>query len=158
MRFSHLCQEVILISCLLVSSGLGQQTTKPTHSWDVLMNSPEALEAANKLLGRCGDAATQDVMNACYSIEFKNSEQRLKSTYQATLERLDEDDREPVRLAQRAWLRYRELHCKTVGFLQVGKAGSLMPTVVFECEAELNRMRAKEIEDSYRTPGMTPTR
>jgi len=84
------------------------------------MNAPEAREEAHKLLGYCGGAETQDVMNACYSIEFKNSEEQLNSTYQATLKRLDQDDREPVRVAQRAWLRYRELHCQAVGFLQVG--------------------------------------
>jgi uncharacterized protein YecT (DUF1311 family) len=120
------------------------------------MNTPEAREAASKLLGHCGDAETQDVMNACYSIEFKNSEDKLNSKYQATLKRLDEDDRGSVRTAQRAWLRYRELHCKTVGFLQVGE-GSMLPMVVYECEAELNNARAKEIEAAYRTPGMTST-
>jgi uncharacterized protein YecT (DUF1311 family) len=157
MSYSKLCQSVILISCCFgASSVLGQQAPKPTHSWEVLMNAPEAREAANKLLGHCGDAETQDVMNACYSIEFKNSEEQLNSTYQSALKRLDQDDREPVRIAERAWLRYRELHCHTVGLLQVGN-GSLEPTVVFECKAELNRARAKEIEAAYRTPGMNPT-
>jgi hypothetical protein len=63
MSYSKLCQSVILISvCFGASSVLGQQATKPTHSWEVLMNTPEAQEAANKLLGHCGDAETQDVM------------------------------------------------------------------------------------------------
>jgi uncharacterized protein YecT (DUF1311 family) len=115
------------------------------------MNAPEAREEAHKLLGHCGDAETQDVMNACYSIEFKNSEEHLNSTYQATLMRLESDDRKPVRVAQRAWLQYRELHCHAVGFLQVG-SGSLEPTVVFRCKAELNSARAKEIQAEYKTP------
>lgn len=148
-------RSLILIGlCAGVSSLLGQQANAPKHSWDVLMNASEAQSRANKLLGRCGDAKTQDVMNACFSIEFKNSEQQLNSTYQATLKRLDQDNREPVRVAQRAWLRYRELHCKAAGFLQVGE-GSMEPTVVFGCKAELNRARTQEIEAAYRTPGMT---
>src|ERR1700689_1456115 len=103
MSCSKLCRSVILISCCFgASSVLGQQAAKPTHSWEVLMNTPEAREAASKLLGHCGDAETQDVMNACYSIEFKNSEDKLNSKYQATLKRLDEDDRGSVRTAQRA--------------------------------------------------------
>jgi uncharacterized protein YecT (DUF1311 family) len=156
MIYSKLFKRVILISfCFGASSVLGQQATKPTHSWEILMNTAEAQGAANKLLGHCGDAETQDVMNACYSIEFKNSEEQLNATYQATLKRLDRDEREPVRIAQRAWLRYRELHCQAVGFLQVG-SGSLEPTVVFQCKAELNRARAKETQAAYRTPGMNP--
>jgi hypothetical protein len=45
----------------------------PEHSWDVLMNMPEAKDAAGKLLGHCGDAETQDVMNACFALEFDNA-------------------------------------------------------------------------------------
>jgi len=155
MSYSKLCQSLILVGlCAGALPMFGQQAAKPTHSWDVLRNTPEAREAANKLLGHCGDAGTQDVMNACFSIEFQNSEQRLNSTYHTTLKRLDKDDREPVRAAQRAWLRYRELHCKAVSFLQVG-TGSLEPTVVLGCKAELNRARAEEIQAAYRKPGMT---
>ena len=45
----------------------------PEHSWDIFMNLPEAQDAASKLLGHCGDAATQDVMNACFALEFENA-------------------------------------------------------------------------------------
>jgi len=152
MSSSKLYRSVILISfCLGASSVLGQQPTKPPHAWEVSMNTPEARDAASKLLGHCGDADTQDVMNACYSMEFKNSEEQLNSAYQVTLKQLDHDDREPVRVAQRAWLRYREFHCQAIGFLQVG-TGSLEPTVVFRCKTELNKSRAKEILAEYRTP------
>jgi uncharacterized protein YecT (DUF1311 family) len=154
MSYARLFRRLIIIGvCARASSLLGQQANAPKHSWDVFTNTPEAQEEANKLLGHCGDAQTQDVMNACFSIEFKNSEQQLNSTYQATLKQLDQDAREPVRVAQRAWLRYRDLHCKAVGFLQVGE-GSLEPTVVFDCKSKLNRARAEEIQATYRTPGM----
>jgi uncharacterized protein YecT (DUF1311 family) len=152
MSYTKLRQCLVLIGFWVgTSSTFGQQDAKPTHAWEVLMNTPEAREAANKLLGHCGDAETQDVMNACYSIEFKNSEEQLNSTYQATRKRLEQDDREPVRVAQRAWVRYRELHCQAVGFLQVG-SGSLGAAVVFRCKAELNSARTKEIQAEYKTP------
>jgi len=137
--------------CVCNSSIFGQQQAKPTHAWDVFMNTPEAKEAGNKLLGHCGDAKTQDVMNACYAIELKKAEQEMNSVYQATQDRLTRDDQQRVRVAQGAWLQYRNLHCETVGALQVG-GGSMEPTVIFDCRAELTKTRTKEIQSQYRTP------
>jgi uncharacterized protein YecT (DUF1311 family) len=93
--------------CFAVLVAFGQQPTKPTHSWDLLMNSSEAKEAAAKLLGHCGDAQTQDVMNACFALEFKNADQQMNSSYRSILKQLDRDDQQLVRTAQRAWLQYR---------------------------------------------------
>lgn len=149
---SQLCRSVILVTlCGGAPWAAGQQPAKPLHSWDVLMNCPEARATANKLVGHCGDAQTQDVMNACFAIEFENADQEMNAVYQATLKQLDANDRECVRVAQRAWLRYRELHCQAVGSLHVG-GGSLEPTEVFGCKARVTRARTKEIQDEYRTP------
>jgi uncharacterized protein YecT (DUF1311 family) len=152
MSYSRLCRSIVLIGfCVGVSHTFGQQNSKPLHSWDVFMNTPEGREAANKLLGHCGDASAQDVMNACFAIEFKNAEQQMNSTYQATLKRLGVDDRQGVRVAQRAWLQYRERHCQAVGLLHAG-GGSLEPTEVFSCKAELTKARTKEIQGGYQVP------
>jgi len=113
------------------------------------MNSPEAQEAASKMLGHCGDAETQDVMNACYAMEFKKSDDWLNQVYRDVLRQLSSEDQQRVRAAQRAWLYYRDLHCGAVGAVQVG-GGSLEPTVVYGCRTGLTVARAKEIENDYR--------
>ena len=150
MNHLRLCQAVILIGLYAgASSTAGQQSAKPTHSWDVLMNRSEAKEAASKLIGHCGDAETQDVMNACFAMEFKNADKEINSVYQAVLSHLEREDRERVRLAQRAWLRYRDLHCEAVGSIQAG-GGSLEPTEVFGCKADVTKARTKETQNAYK--------
>jgi uncharacterized protein YecT (DUF1311 family) len=123
----------------------------PEHSWDVLMNMPEAKDAAGRLLGHCGDAETQDVMNACFALEFDNANREMNSTLEATLKQLDEKDQGSVRAAQKAWLQYRDLHCQTVGAIRVG-GGSLEPTEVNSCKTDLTKVRTKEINDGYQVP------
>ena len=125
--------------------------TSPKHSWDVFMNTPEAKDAASKLLGHCGDAETQDVMNACFALEFESANAQMNSTLEAMLKQLEANERSSVQAAQKAWSQYRDLHCQTVGTIRVG-GGSLEPTEVDFCKAELTRARTKEINDSYRVP------
>ena len=119
------------------------------HSWDVLMNTPEAKTAASKLVGQCGDAETQDVMNACFALEFQNASRKMDSTFEAALKQLDEKDKASVRAVQKVWIHYRDLHCQAVGAIRVG-GGSLEPTEINICKADLTRARTKEIKDSYR--------
>ena len=85
-----------IVLCILVSQLFGQEAATPAHSWDVLMNRPEAKDAANKLVGHCGDAETQDVMNACFALEFKNANRQMNSTLEVTLKQLDAKDRKRV--------------------------------------------------------------
>ena len=82
---------MLIVAVLAARSAFGQDS-KPSHSWDVFMNTPEAREAGSKLHGHCGDAATQDVMNACYALEFKNAEQEMNSAFQAILKQLEAQD------------------------------------------------------------------
>jgi uncharacterized protein YecT (DUF1311 family) len=122
--------------------------TTPEHSWDVFMDAPEAKDAASKLLGHCGDAETQDVMNACFALEFENANAQMNSALEAMLKQLEANERSGVQAAQRAWSQYRDLHCEAVGTIRVG-GGSLEPTEVAICKANLTRARTKEINDSY---------
>jgi len=116
------------------------------------MNTPEAKDAASKLVGHCGNAETQDVMNACFALEYKNANRQMISMLEATLKQLDVKDQAGVRSAQKAWVQYRDLHCQAVGAIHVG-GGSLEPTEINTCKADLTRVRIKEIKDSYRIPG-----
>ncbi len=113
------------------------------------MNLPEAKDAGSKLLGHCGDAETQDVMNACFALEFDNANREMNSTLEIMLKQLDASERASVRAVQRAWMQYRDLHCQAVGAIRVG-GGSLEPTELNICKADLTKARTKEINDSYR--------
>ncbi len=55
-------------------------------------------DAGSKLLGHCGDAETQDVMNACFALEFDNANREMNSTLEIMLKQLDasEQSNSPV--------------------------------------------------------------
>ncbi len=146
-----LCVVALLVLATGTPSVFGQESKKPAHSWDVLMDQPEAKEAAKPLIGHCGDAQTQDVMNACFALTFENADQQMNAVYRATLKDLDNDGRQHVRAAQLAWLRYRDLHCEAVGNVRVG-GGSLEPTEVLSCKADLTEARTKQIQSDYQGP------
>ena len=161
-RLSGNVREKVGVYCWLGSGDCYVSTCSPVrvetvpantskHSWDVMMNMPEARQAARKLLGHCGDAETQDVMNACFALEFENADREMNSRLEATLKQLDSKDRARVRVVQRAWSQYRDLHCHALGEIRVG-VGSLQPTEVNTCKADLAKARTKEIYDSYRVP------
>jgi uncharacterized protein YecT (DUF1311 family) len=143
-----LCTIAVVVLGIGTPCMFGQESKKPVHAWDVMMDQPEAKEAAKALIGHCGDAQTQDVMNACYALMFENADQRMNAVYRATMKELDADARQHVRAAQLAWLKYRDLHCEAVGDVRVG-VGSLEPTEVFSCKADLTEARTKQIQSDY---------
>jgi uncharacterized protein YecT (DUF1311 family) len=140
----------IAFSGCATSFMLAQKPQKPSHSWDVLMDQPEARNAAKRLVGHCGDAETQDVMNSCFYIEFLNSDHAMNSAYAVLMKKLDPDMQKRVRDAQLAWVRYRDLQCSAVGALWEG--GSIQPTQVYACKSGLTSDRVKEIKTAYQTP------
>ena len=119
--------SAVFALCIGTPCTFGQESKKPVHSWDVMMDQPEAKAAAKTLIGHCGDAQTQDVMNACYLQMFENADQQMNVVYRATMKELDGDGRQHVRAAQLAWLRYRDLHCEAVGDVRVGVGVSCQP-------------------------------
>jgi uncharacterized protein YecT (DUF1311 family) len=53
--------------------------------------------------------------------------------------------------AQRAWLRYRDAHCRTEGY--IARGGSMEPMLVSGCKAHLTRMRTEELKALVDVPG-----
>ena len=51
--------------------------------------------------------------------------------------------------AQRAWLKYRDAHCRSNGYFARG--GSLEPLLVASCKTTLTRIRTVELEELART-------
>ena len=140
----------IALTACAASSVLAQESKRPIHSWDVFMKQPATRNAAKQLQGHCGDANTQDVMNACFYLEFLKSDEDMNATYAGLMKKLEPDMRPRVRDAQLAWLRYRDLHCSAVGELWEG--GCIQPTQVYACKAGLTSARTKEIKTDYETP------
>jgi uncharacterized protein YecT (DUF1311 family) len=136
--------------CALTASLFSQQSKKTLKPWELMMYSPKARAEAPKFLGHCGDAQTQDVINACFALDFQTADATMNKTYLALSKQLDADVKTRVRDAQRAWLRYRELHCAAVGAMWEG--GSIQPSEVFGCKATLTKSRIKELKTDFQHP------
>lgn len=111
----------------------------------------------------CEEPMTQMAMNHCAFEDFKKADRALNAqwtlTSAAMKERdkgdapLDWDDRpghfDTLLEAQRAWLKYRDTHCRSEGY--IARGGSLEPLLVSSCKAHLTRLRTADLEELAKT-------
>ncbi len=102
----------------------------------------------------CEDAMTQADMNWCAAQDYNRADEALNRQWSATaaeMKRRDArgpDDGRPgyfqtLLEAQRAWLTYRDAHCRSEGFYARG--GSLEPLLVATCKTDLTEARTEQL-------------
>jgi len=121
---------------------------QPLHSWDVFMASPGAIAAAKELKGDCGDAETQDVMNACFEATYAKADADLHAKYEHYLKVTSGATRNDLIAAQAGWLKYRDAQCKAVADQELG--GSIQPTMYYDCMQAITIKRQQELETDFR--------
>ena len=88
----------------------------------------------------CAAATRQGDMNACAAQAYARSDASLNRSYGELMQKLPAGRKAGLREVQRAWLRYRDLHC---GFAAAGYAGgSMQPMVKSNCLAAVTETRA----------------
>ncbi|HWT12356.1 MAG TPA: lysozyme inhibitor LprI family protein [Allosphingosinicella sp.] len=108
---------------------------------------------------KCADPQSQAEMNTCAAIAFEQADAELDAEYARALSdarandaspdsgRTEGDDRpgEEATLseAQRAWVAYRDSHCRLEGYSERG--GSMEALVRDECLARLTRERIAQL-------------
>ncbi|OBX20889.1 hypothetical protein A9995_02855 [Erythrobacter sp. QSSC1-22B] len=108
--------------------------------------SPEASD--------CGEPLTQTAMNICAGQAFARADAELNEVWRElrgvakAADDYPHDDNQPghwasLLEAQRAWLAYRDAHCRLVGY--DARGGSLEPMLVSACKAELTRERTRSM-------------
>lgn len=110
----------------------------------------------------CEEPMTQMAMNHCAFEDFKEADAALNLQWSLTvaeMKRRDDsfdstwDDRpgyfDTLLEGQRAWLTYRDAHCRSEGY--VGRGGSIEPLLVSSCKAHLTRLRTADLEELART-------
>ncbi len=111
----------------------------------------------------CENAMTQMEMNYCAHEDFKAADARLNAQWSVTsaeMKRRDQayddasSDGRPgyfatLLAAQRAWLTYRDAHCRSEGY--EARGGSLEPLLVSSCKAHLTNLRTADLEELART-------
>lgn len=117
-----------------------------------------AAAAASQPEVSCVDERTQMEINACAAREFEEADAQLNAAwkdasdwlkggqYYGTEGGTGEGSAFAVLLkAQRAWLAYRDEHCKLVG--QSAAGGSLQPFLISRCKTQLTNQRNEQLND-----------
>tara|TARA_R110002072_G_scaffold86774_6_gene195810 strand:+ start:10515 stop:10952 length:438 start_codon:yes stop_codon:yes gene_type:complete len=102
----------------------------------------------------CAEPLTQTAMNICAAQDFQRADAELNQVWREVRALAKSADAEPhddgqpgywptLLEAQRAWLAYRDAHCRLVGYNARG--GSLQPLLTANCRAELTRARTQSM-------------
>ena len=118
-----------------------------------------ALLAAQEPQWNCPDPQTQSEMNACAAIDFERADAELNAAYRAAIAHARASDRDPLsrppegderpgeeaslREAQRAWIAFRDAHCRLQGY--EARGGSMEPMIYDGCRAEVTRARTAQL-------------
>ena len=113
----------------------------PIFVLGALIASGTAAHAAD-----CANAATQMAMNACAGEDFQAADARLNEVYRDVAGRLRGEDAQRARLAaaETAWIKFRDTECDFATGLFEG--GSILPTLVSQCQAKLTTERTKQLQ------------
>lgn len=100
------------------------------------------------LLATLGTAVAQSQMemNAEARADFEKVDRRLNAVYAKVQKQLDVEGRAKLRIAQRAWVEFRdaeaELHADTEA-----RGGSMAPLILFGTMTRLTEARIKQLEE-----------
>ena len=93
----------------------------------------------------CNGAATTSAMRSCENTRYDAAQLELNSVYQSLLKSLDGAQKERLRVAQRAWLRFRETNAEFQASLAQG--GTLGPLIRIASLTEMTKARTAELKN-----------
>ncbi len=92
----------------------------------------------------CKHATTTAAMRACENARFQKAEQELNAAYKNLMKQLDDGQREKLRLAQSAWLRFREANADFQA--DSIRGGTLAPLIKMSALADMTEARTAELK------------
>jgi uncharacterized protein YecT (DUF1311 family) len=117
-----------------------------------------ATQPADEPRWNCADPQTQSEMNACAAIDFERADAELNAEYRRAIAHARSSDREEsgriegddrpgdeatLREAQRAWVAFRDAHCRLQGY--EARGGSMESMLYDGCRAALTRARTAQL-------------
>ena len=118
------------------------------------------LAAAQAQTIDCDNAVTQSAMTQCAQQSFAKADALLNAEYRQTMAMMRKFDAEPgshpagdtrpgyaaaLTEAQRAWIAFRDAHCRTMGYQMRGCSAE--PMLVWGCRETLTRDRTEQLID-----------
>ena len=108
------------------------------------------------------ETQSQLEMNMCAGLDFEAADRELNRVYREAIEAARQSDREldrstdqrpgyeaVLREAQRAWVAFREAHCRYEGY-EEARGGSMEPMIYSGCSARLTRERIAQLTPQAR--------
>lgn len=123
----------LFIGCLCVLNATGQKPATQTKKQP------------------CADLTAQNEMNRCAADEYKKADAELNKVYQQLLPKIEGEHKEKLRLAQRAWIAFRDAHCEYEAFAFEG--GTMQPLIRFSCLETATRERTKQLRGALQETG-----
>ena len=124
---------VLFIGCLCVLDVTGQKPVTQTKKQP------------------CADLMAQNDMNRCAADEYKKADAELNKVYQQLVPKLEGEHKEKLKVAQRAWIAFRDAHCEYEAFAFDG--GSMQPLIRYSCLEAVTRERTKQLRGALQEVG-----
>lgn len=107
-----------------------------------LGSGPLHAQPAGQEAERCFDQVSTLAIATCLQADAGRWDQRLNAAYAALQERIAPQQRQPLRDAQRLWVRYRDANCGFYG----AREGSMRQIEAAQCLRDMTRARTRELE------------
>ena len=92
----------------------------------------------------CKNAATTSAMRVCENARYDFAQRELNAAYQSLLQHLDSGQKQKLRVAQGAWVRFRDANAAFESSLAQG--GTLAPLIRIGSLTEMTRARVSELK------------
>ena len=91
----------------------------------------------------CKNALSQNDMNFCADQDFQKADKALNAAYRKVMADMDDATKTKLKIAQRAWVTFRDAECDYESMSEAG--GSMQPMIYSTCQARLTKVRTKEL-------------
>lgn len=115
----------------------------------IVMSQPGHAEMYDAQYQTCSSGTTVEIVE-CVNRATKEWDLRLNTSYKALMGRVDEGQREPLKAAQRLWIKYRDANCT----LYASREGTIRQIEGAECMRAMTKSRTCELEAIHRYEAM----
>jgi uncharacterized protein YecT (DUF1311 family) len=91
----------------------------------------------------CDNATTTAAMQACESARYTQANQKLNEVYTRLMKTLDPSKREKLRVAELAWIQFRDKN--SVFMASAAEGGTLAPLIQLTTSTAMTEARAAEL-------------
>ncbi|RKD35798.1 uncharacterized protein YecT (DUF1311 family) [Rhizobium sp. WW_1] len=136
----------------------GRRTSQALCLWALIVAAgilpcPQSFAAAPAL---CARAQDQTARTLCVADKLKTAEIALDQAYAALDAKLEPLGKRNLKLAQEAWLKFRDLECNLETGRdpdRLGRDGTIMPMLLGECAIALTEQRTRDLSEQLKCPG-----